>query len=113
MLNSLNRPRAIPALFTTAGLSLQFFRENAFVATLDDNDKDSLLSGLNIRKKESSVKGKDVKEKDHKIWAPFLSRPGRASLIESFPSGVRATPNRASYLKGCLLRFKLLESTRI
>jgi hypothetical protein len=62
-------------------LSPQFFRENAFVATLDDNDKDSLLSGLNIRKKESSVKGKDVKEKDvkekdHKIWAPFLSRPG-------------------------------------
>jgi hypothetical protein len=99
-------------------LSLQFFRENAFVATLDDNDKDSLLSGLNIRKKESSVKGKDVKGKDvkgkdHKIWAPFLSRPRRASLIESFPSGVRATPNRASYLKGCLLRFKLLESKRI
>jgi hypothetical protein len=57
----LNRPGAIPALFTMAGLSLQFFRENAFVATLDDNDKDSLLSGSNIRKKESSVKGKDVK----------------------------------------------------
>jgi len=46
------------------------------MATLDDNDKDSLLSGLNIRKRESSVKGNDVKEKDHKIWAPFLSRPG-------------------------------------
>jgi hypothetical protein len=72
----LNCPRAIPALFTTAGLSFQFFRENALVATLDDNDKDSLLSGSNIRKKESSVKGKDVKGKDvkgkdHKIWAPF------------------------------------------
>ena len=76
MLTSLNRPGAIPALFTTADLSLQFFRENAFVATLDDNDKDSLLSGLNIRKRESSVKGKDVKEIDHKIWAPFFSRPG-------------------------------------
>jgi hypothetical protein len=39
MFTSLDRPRAIPASLTMADLYLQFFKENLFVATLNDNDK--------------------------------------------------------------------------
>jgi hypothetical protein len=45
---------------------------------LNEDDKNSLLDGLNIRKTELYVK-----QKGHKIWGGFLGRPG-GSLAKSF-----------------------------
>jgi hypothetical protein len=63
MFTSLDRPRTISTLFTTGGLSYQFSIENLFRATLIDIDKEPLLGGLNIRKKELSVKQKRLQNR--------------------------------------------------